>query len=60
MFNNICNKILVDINPSQPATKVTYTGAFDVDLFMTLRKARSLTLLLMKEDAINIEGNMIA
>jgi hypothetical protein len=59
-FNNIYNNIPAGINPSQPTTKVTYTGAFDVYLSMTLRERRSLTLLVMQEDALDIEGNMIA
>jgi hypothetical protein len=28
--NNLYNKILVDINPSQPVAKVTYVGEFDL------------------------------
>jgi hypothetical protein len=59
-FNKIYNKILANINPSQPTTKVTYVGAFDVDFSMTLRERRSQTLLVMQEDEIDIEGNMIA
>jgi hypothetical protein len=39
---------------------VTYIGVFDVDFSMTLRERRSLTLLVMQEDAIDIQGNMIA
>jgi hypothetical protein len=57
-FNNIYNKIHADINPSQPTTKVTYTRSFDVDFSMTLRERRSPTLLVMKDDAIDIEWNM--
>jgi hypothetical protein len=59
-FNKLYNNILADINPSQPTTKVTYAGAFDVDFSMTLRERRSLTLLVMQDDVIDIEGNMIA
>jgi len=59
-FNNLYNNILVDINPSQPTTKVTYVGAFDVDFSMTLRERRSSNLLVMQEDAIDIEGNLIS
>jgi hypothetical protein len=36
-FNKLYNKILAYINPSQPTTKVTYAGAFDVDFSMNLR-----------------------
>lgn len=59
-FNKLYNKIPTDIKPSQPATKVTYARALDVDFSTTLRKRRSLTLLVMQEDEIDIEGNMIA
>jgi hypothetical protein len=37
---------------------VTYTGEFDVDFSMTLRARRSPTLLVMKDDTIDIEWNM--
>ena len=59
-FNKLYNKIPANKNTSQPTTKVTYVGAFDVDFAMTLRERRSQTLLVMQEDAIDIEGNMIA
>jgi hypothetical protein len=60
IFNKFYNNIPRDINPSQPTTKVTYVGAFDVDFSMVLRERRSPTLLIMQDDAIDIEGNMIA
>jgi len=60
IFNNLYNKISIDINPSQPTTKVTYVAAFNFDFSMVLRERRSPTLLVMQEDAIYIEGNMIA
>jgi hypothetical protein len=47
IFNKLYNNIPRDINPSQPATKVTYVGAFDVDFAMVLRERRSPTLLVM-------------
>jgi hypothetical protein len=59
-FNKVYNNIPRDIKPSQLAAKVTYDGAFDVDFVMVLREKRSPTLLVMQEDAIEIEGNMIA
>jgi len=40
--------------------KVTYLGALDANFYMNLREIRSLTLIVMQEDAIHIEGNMIA
>ena len=59
-FNKLYNNIPADINPSQTKTKVTYVGEFDVDFSMILGERRSSTMLVMQEDAINIEGNMIA
>jgi hypothetical protein len=59
-FNKIYNKIPKDIKPSQPTIKVIYVGAFDVDFSMVLRERRSPNFLVMQEDAIDIEGNMIA
>jgi hypothetical protein len=60
IFNKLYNKIPRDINPSQQAAKVTYVGDFDVDFSMVLRERRAPTLLIMQDDAIDIEGNMIA
>jgi hypothetical protein len=59
-FNKLYNKIPRDINPLQQATKVTYVGDFDADFAMVLRERRAPSLLIMKDDAIYIEGNMIA
>jgi hypothetical protein len=59
-FNKLYNKIPIDIKPSQPTTKVTYVGAFEANFSMVLRERRSPTLLIMQDDAIDIEGNMIA
>jgi hypothetical protein len=59
-FNKLYNNIPADIKPSQPASKVTYVGAFDVDFVMTLRERRSSTLLVMQEYEIDIEVNMMA
>jgi hypothetical protein len=44
IFNKLYNKIPRDINPSQPTTKATYVGAFDVDFSMVLRERGSPTL----------------
>jgi hypothetical protein len=59
-FNKLYNNNPRDIKPSQPAAKVTYVSAFDVEFSMVLRERRSPTLLIMQDDAIDIEGNMIA
>jgi len=39
---------------------VAYVGEFDAFFAMHLRERRSLTLVVMQEHAIDIEGNMIA
>jgi hypothetical protein len=44
----------------QKETKVTYVGDFDADFVMELRERRAPSLLIMQDDAIDIEGNMIA
>jgi hypothetical protein len=49
-FSNLYNKLPIDINPSQPAVKVTYVGAFDADFSMNLRERRYSTLLLMQDE----------
>jgi hypothetical protein len=59
IFNKLYKNIPRDINPSQPTSKVTYTGAFDFDFSMVLREMRSPTLLVMQDDAIETGGNMI-
>jgi hypothetical protein len=54
------NKIPVEIKPSQPATKVTFAGAFDPDFALLLRERRSVDLTKMQDDALEIESNMMA
>jgi hypothetical protein len=60
IFNKIYKKILVDVNPSQPATKFTFVGSFDPDFSLLLRERRSITLTGMEYDVVEIESNMIA
>jgi hypothetical protein len=59
-FNKLYNRIHVDRNPSHPIAKLTYAGEFDVDISMTLRERRSRAMLVIKDDEIEIEGDMIA
>jgi hypothetical protein len=54
------NKIPIEVKPSQPATKVTFAGAFDSDFTLLLRERRSLDLTKMQDDALEIESNMMA
>jgi hypothetical protein len=60
IFNKLYHKIPAKVKPSQPATKVTFTGAFDYDFTLLLREIRSTTLEGMQYDVIEIESNMMA
>ena len=59
-FNKLYNKILAEVKPSQPATKVTFVGAFDPDFALLLRERRSIDITKMQDDALEIESNMMA
>jgi hypothetical protein len=59
-FNKLYNKIPVEVKPSQPATKVTFTGAFEPDFSLLLRERRGADLTRMQDDAMEIESNMMA
>jgi hypothetical protein len=59
-FNKLYNKISVEVKPSQPATKVTFVGAFDPDFTLLLRERRSVDVTKMQDDALEIESNMMA
>ena len=59
-FNKLYNKIPVEVKPPQPATKVTFAGAFDPNFSLLLRERRSTDLMKMKDDALEIESNMMA
>jgi hypothetical protein len=59
-FNKLYNKIPVEVKPSQPATKVTFVGAFDPDFALLLRERRSTDLTKMQDDVLEIESNMMA
>jgi hypothetical protein len=54
------NKIPTEVKPSQPSTKVTFTGAFDPDFTLLLRERRSVDLTRMQDDSLEIESNMMA
>jgi hypothetical protein len=59
-FNKLYNKILVEVKPSQPTTKVTFAGAFDLDFTLLLRERRSTNLMKMQDDSLEIKSNMMA
>jgi hypothetical protein len=54
------SKIQVEVKPSQLATKVDFTGAFDSDFVLILRETRATPLARMQDDVIEIESNMMA
>jgi hypothetical protein len=43
-FNKLYNKIPVEVKPSQPATKVTFAGAFEPNFSLLLRERRGVDL----------------
>jgi hypothetical protein len=59
-FNKLYNKIPAEVKPSQPATKVTFVGAFEPDFSLLLRERRSVDLTKMQDDVVEIESNMMA
>jgi hypothetical protein len=59
-FNKLYNKIPAEVKPSQPAAKVTFAGAFDLDFALLLRERRSVDLTKMQDDDLEIESNMMA
>jgi len=58
-FNKLYNKIPAKVKPSQPASKVTFAGAFEPDFSLLLRERRGTTLNRMQDDAVEIESNMM-
>jgi len=59
-FYKLYNKIPAEVKPSQPAAKVTFAGAFELDFELLLRERRGSTLNHMQDDAVEIESNMMA
>jgi hypothetical protein len=59
-FNKLYNKIPAEVKPSQPAAKVTFARAFELDFALLLRERRGATLTRMQDDAVEIESNMMA
>jgi hypothetical protein len=60
IFNKLYNKIPIKVKPSQPASKVTFGGAFEPDFALLLRERRGADLTRMQDDAMEIESNMMA
>ena len=56
----VYNSILDDINPYAPAAKLHYAEAFDNDFAFSLRERKSVSLVAMFTDALEVEANMMA
>ena len=56
----VYNSILEDIKPSTATAKLHYVGAFDNDFAFSLRERKSVTLVAMFTDALEVEANMMA
>ena len=56
----VYNSILEDIKPSAVAAKLHYAEAFDNDFAISLRERKSLSLVAMFTDALEVEANMMA
>jgi hypothetical protein len=59
-FNKLYHKIPAKVKPSQPAAKVTFAEAFELDIALLLRERISTDLTRRQDDAIKIELNMMA
>jgi hypothetical protein len=59
-FNNMYGRIPNEIKPTEASDKITYANAFDADFSLMLRERRSTTLLSMREEAIEVESNILA
>jgi uncharacterized small protein (DUF1192 family) len=58
-FNNMYNKIPVEIKPSEASAQISYDGAFDPDFCLVLRERRATSLAQMKDAAIEVESNIL-
>jgi hypothetical protein len=59
-FNKLYHKTPTEVKPLQPASKVTFAGAFEPDFALLLRERRYVDLTRMQNDAIEIKSNMMA
>ena len=60
IFNKMYGRILTEIKPSETSTKITYANAFDHEFSLHLRERRPVSLLNMKEVALEVESNIVA
>jgi hypothetical protein len=59
-FNKMYNKIPAEIKPSEASAQISYASAFDPDLCLVLRERRATSLAQMKDEAIEVESNILA
>jgi hypothetical protein len=58
-LNKMYNKIPTKVKLSQPVANVTFAGAFEPNFSILLRERISATLVVIQDDAIEIESNMM-
>jgi hypothetical protein len=59
-FNKMNNKIPTKIKPSEASAKISYASAFGLDFCLLLIERRSTSLAQMKDEAIEVESNVLA
>ena len=58
-FNNLYNRLPVEIKPPPAGAKITFAGAFESNFGFTLRERRSPTLDQIQTNALEIEANLV-
>jgi hypothetical protein len=58
-FNKMYNKIPAEIKPSEASAKILYASAFGPDFCLLLREGRATSLAQMKDEAIEVESNVL-
>jgi hypothetical protein len=48
------------MKPIESSTKITFANAFDVEFSLLLRERRSISLLSMQEETIEVDSNILA
>ena len=59
-FNKMYIRIPAKIKPSKTCAKLTYANAFDHEFSLLLRERRPVSLLNMKDVALEVESNILA
>ena len=56
----VYNSITIDIEPLVGTVKLHYVDAFDSDFALLLRERKSVSIIVMFKDALEVEDNMMA